>query len=98
MVMDALVSSILTSIIGRSGLACPRLGTDSSRLNQEREWLLEFGNCFRRIAVVAVTCFIDTNVCKSTRTWIQVTNFCGLFFCRSHLTAKNVKITALYGI
>ena len=37
MVMDALVSGMWTSIASGSGLARTRLGTDSSRLNQERE-------------------------------------------------------------
>ena len=40
MVMDALVSGMRTSIASGSGLAHARLGTDSSRLNQEREWAL----------------------------------------------------------
>ena len=42
MVMDALVSSVLTSIASRSGLAgsCETRRTESSRLNQEREWAL----------------------------------------------------------
>ena len=54
MVMDALVSGMWTSIASGSGLARTRLGTDSSRLNQE------FGNRVCRMAVVAMTCFMDT--------------------------------------
>ena len=42
--MDALASSIWTSIASGSELAHARLGMDSSRLNQENG-LLEFGNC-----------------------------------------------------
>lgn len=45
MVVDVLVISMQANIANGSGLACVRLGTDSSRLNQEREWALEFGNC-----------------------------------------------------
>ena len=40
MVKDTLVSGKWASITNRSGLAHARLGTDSSRLNQEREWAL----------------------------------------------------------
>ena len=41
MVMDALVSGVRTSIASGSGLAASsELSTDSSRLNQEREWAL----------------------------------------------------------
>ena len=38
MVMDALVGGMRTSIASGSGLAHMRLGTDSNRLNQGREW------------------------------------------------------------
>ena len=47
-----------TSITGGSGLARTKLGTDSSRLNQESE-LLEFGNCLHRMAVMY---FMDTTL------------------------------------
>ena len=40
MVMDGLVSGMRTSIASGSGLARETRRTDSSRLNQEREWAL----------------------------------------------------------
>ena len=52
MVIDALISGMRMNIANESGLACVRL-------NQEREWALEFGNCLCGIAIVAVTCFTD---------------------------------------
>ena len=61
MVIDTLVSSMRTSIASGSGLARARLGTGSSRLNQ-KSGHLEFGNCLRGMAIVAVTCFTDRTV------------------------------------
>ena len=40
MVTDALVSGMRINIANESGLACVRLGTNGSMLNQEREWAL----------------------------------------------------------
>ena len=61
-IINALVSGMRVSITNRSGLARTRLGMDSSRLNQEREWALEFGNCLCGMAIVAVTHFMDRTV------------------------------------
>ena len=68
MVMDALINGMWTSIASGSELAHPRPGTDSSRLDKEREWAFEFGNCLRGMAIVAVTCFMDRTVCRTTHT------------------------------
>ena len=72
MVIGALHSDMRTSIASRSGLACMRLGTNSSKLKlnqkkkkREREWAL--GNCPRRMAIVAVTCFMDRTVGRTIR-------------------------------
>ena len=46
-----------------------------------------------RIAIVAVTCFMDTTVCRTTRTGIRVTHFRGLIFRGPHSTEKNMKNT-----
>ena len=63
MVMDAHVSSRQTSIANGSGLAHVRLGTDSSNLNQKiKVDVLEFGNYLHRIAIVAVTCFMNSSL------------------------------------
>ena len=48
---------------------------DSSRLTQENSRPLEFGNCLRGMATVAVMYFMDRFVGRTTRTWIQVINF-----------------------
>ena len=61
MVIDTLISGMRTSIASRSGLAGERLGTGSSRLNQ-KSGHLEFGNCLRGMAIVAVICFTDRTV------------------------------------
>lgn len=58
MVIDALVSGMRINIANESGLACVRLGTNGSRLNQERVGKL-FGNCLHSMAIVAVICFMD---------------------------------------
>ena len=54
--MDALISSMQTSIASGSTLAHARPSMDFNSLNQESEFL-EFGNCLRRMAM---TCFMDT--------------------------------------
>ena len=74
--MDTFVSGMQTSITSKSGLTGTTRGTDSSRLNKDRE-PLEFGKLFRRMAIVAVKCFMDTTVCRTTHMWIQVKKFQG---------------------
>ena len=68
--------------------------TDSSRLNQEREGLLEFGNCLRGMAIAALMCFMDRTVCRTTSMIVDISHkFHGLIFRGSHLTTQNMKIT-----
>ena len=58
---------------------------DSSRLNQEREWPLEFGNCLRRIAIVAVACSWTELLVELHA---HVIKFYGLMFLRIPLNHK----------
>ena len=54
--MDALISSMQTSIASESALAHTRPSMDFNSLNQESE-LLEFGNCLHEMVM---TRFMDT--------------------------------------
>ena len=85
MVTNALVSTYELVSLAEIGLTCVRLGMDSGRLSQE-SGLLEFGNCLQRIGV-AMTFSIDRTVYRTTRKWLQVTNFC-----RFYSTAKHTHI------
>ena len=53
---------------------------------------MEFGNCLRRIAIVAVACSWTELLVEL---YAHVIKFYGLMFCGFHSTAKNAKITPL---
>ena len=96
MVMDALVSNIWTSIASGSGLACVKLGMDTQQTKpriSKRMGHWSLVTLFAEWLIVAVTCFMDRTVYRTTRPWIPVGR--GLIFCGFHLAEKNAKITRL---
>lgn len=69
-----------TSIQAEVGWLAQNQARTAASYAKNKSGPLEFGSCLCTMPIVAVTCFMDKTVCRTTRTWIRVTKFRGVIF------------------